>query len=502
MPSAASRSCALLNYLFIWLARLTATLTRRPAAPELPLSTLDLHTHNVVETPRVLEDAAEKEQLVLSSHWQREPGLSRHRHADELPSERKSIVHSSGPQNSHADSSKADEFASLFSISPVLPSPSPSLSMPTPPLIHMSPPSAFQSPEVCPSLFNPKHGSSGDVVTPLASIGELGKRRGFKGAPLFTPDTAKRPSASFLSLSSAFSPKFPLSPRPSPSTPRTPLSALTNRMRTPTARSPGRSPGKSSKPLAIQMEPPVSEELQQCYDLGDPFSDPGASFFAPEIISATVPLPNLERFDVYRIATPNTFLVRAHKRFLKAAEAASRHKGDTNIYDLMVHNFQPKAKFGKKQTRKFTSPLVHAALVPSTMTFLPFMSEEARVCLPRHVRQDCEVSDVGPAYPVPFQFACSLHPIMFWDSQKILVNLRPAPKAASCGQIHDISSSPQHFPDASTDLAAISARRQSSVLDDLLVLLDVCVATSNQAENHLGGSTDLLRDSMGYNVVV
>ncbi|KAJ7709868.1 hypothetical protein B0H17DRAFT_242063 [Mycena rosella] len=499
MPSSASRSCGLLNYLFMWLAKLTASLTRRPAAPELPLSTLDLHTHDVVETPSVPEDGT----FVLSSHWQREPGLPRHRYADELTSDSRSSAYSSAAPNSQVDSTKAHEFASLFAVSPTLSPQSPLLATATPPSIHMSPTYSLQSPEMCTSLLNSEPASSGDVVDPsscsaseLASIGELGKRRGFKGAPLFTPEAARRPSTSFLSLSSAFSPKFPLSPRPSPSTPRSPLSNVTNRMRTSTARSPGRSPAKSSRPLAMQMEPPVSEELQQCYDVGDPFSVVESSFFAPEIVCASVPLPDLERFDVYRTATHKAFLVRGHKRFSKAIQAASR-KRETNVYDMMVYNFQPKVSFGKKKTRKLT-PLHHISLVPSTMARLPFLSEEPRVHLPRHIGQDREVlsEDVGLAHSVPPDFCRSLRPILFSDPQNVIVNMRAAaaPQTASCRH-----TSSRHFTDATTDTGAISTRRQSSVLGDLLALLDN-VVIPDQAEE-VDGRTELRGDRVEFIVV-
>ncbi|KAJ6596930.1 hypothetical protein DFH09DRAFT_1357031 [Mycena vulgaris] len=494
MPSSVSRSCGLLHYFFSGLAKLTATLTRRPAASELPLSTLDLHTHNVVDTPTVPEDFTEHEHLVLSSHWQRELGLPRHSYTDEVGSYRSSSAYSEGAHKSPeiATSSKADEFASLFSVSPILPSPSPLLSTATPLLIHMSPPSALQSSEAPPLLLNHEHGAGTPTTSDLASIGELGKRRGFKGAPLFTPETVRRPSSSFLSLSSAFSPKFPLSPRRSPSTPRTPrtpLSTVTNRMRTSTARSLARSPAKSSKP-ALQMEPPVSNQLQKCYNLGDPFSVLGVSFFAPEIVCASVPLANLDRFDAYRTGTPNTLLVRGHKTFSRAVEAASHTNPkirETNIYDMMVYNFQPKAKFGKKKARKSAVSLRvfklhHVPPAPTTRTCLTFVSEEPRVRLSPNFRHDCEVvpEDVGLAHLVPFDFSRSLCPLLLSDLHRALVNIHPgiAPTAAP-----DCPSLPRHLPEATTDAYALSTRRQSLALDDLLALLDVGAATSNQVVN-------------------
>ncbi|KAJ7097892.1 hypothetical protein B0H15DRAFT_627649 [Mycena belliarum] len=471
MPSFGSRTCGLFKHIFMWFARMTAALARRPAANELPLYTLDPDAaYHIGETLSVPEDAAESERLVLSRPWQRGHGL--HRHADEVASERRSSTLSSEACNSQLDTSKAGEFASLFSVSPVLLSQSPVASITSTPLVHMSPPTTLQSPDVCTSLLNPVHDFGGPATTPVAAIGELGKRRGFKGAPLITPDTAKKSSISFLSLSSAFSPKFPISPRPSPSTPRTPLSTVTNRIRSSTARSPAK---PSAKPSAMKTEPPIPQQLQHSYDLGDPFSVIGASFFIPQTISATVPLRNLESLDVYRATTPRTALFRAHKN--KAFEGASRRscKGETNIYDLMVYNFQPKAKSSKS---KVAFPRSHASF-PFTMACLPFLSAEPRVCLPRYIRQNSDNLDDNPPYPVPFDFCRNLRPLRFLDSQQALVNIRPEHKAVSCTPPSDNSSS-RYCSDTLTTASALSTRRPSSALDDLLALLDVGVGSSNR----------------------
>jgi hypothetical protein len=301
---------------------------------------------------------------------------------------------------------------------------------------------------------------------PLGSIGELGKRRGFKGAPLFTPETIKKQSTSFLSLSSAFSPKTPLSPRPSlstprtarliPSTPRTPLATVTNLLRTPTAKSP--------KPLSMPMECPVSDELQQCYDLEDPFSVVGESFYGPEIVGAGVPLSNLERLEVYRTSPPKAAPVRSHRTFFKAVQAASCTKlfriRETNVYDMMVYNFQPKMRnFGKKKAERSArrlrlSRLAHIFLPsnPTTIACLMFLDEDPRVRLPQQCGRNCEVvpEHLG-SRPVPDDFPCTWLSNPLWDSQKIVVNIPPAVTLNATLNAAQIDSSPhRQFTDVTS----------------------------------------------------
>ncbi|KAJ7046816.1 hypothetical protein C8F04DRAFT_211007 [Mycena alexandri] len=458
MPSSASRSCGLLSFFRRWAVQWTSTITRRlkPVAPELPLSTLDLHPHNAVEIPSIHEYATEDEQLVLSSPWQ--PDLPQFSDAGENAPDRRSIVYSGANSQEISDSAKAvAELASLLPASPVLP-------MPTPPLIQMSPPpSRLGSPNICPSLLDPEQPVAGaDDVIPsglgLVSIGELGQRRGFKGAPLFTPETARKRSASFLSLSSAFSPKTPLTPRPSPSTPRTarpipstprtPLATVSNLIRTPTARSPAKSP----KPVAPQID--VADELQQYYDTSDPFSVMGESFYEPEIVCTSVPFSNLDKVDGYRVPPPRTLPVRAHKTFFKAVEAASAttpRLRETKIYDIMVYNYQPKGmKFGRRKAGKEArtrqlSNLARAFPHLNTMACLRFPAEEPRVHLPLHPQtyEVCPEPTVSPLVPV--NFSCTLLPKIPWDSQDISVKI---PHAITGTQVDPI---------ATTHIAATAA---------------------------------------------
>ncbi|KAJ7774568.1 hypothetical protein DFH07DRAFT_937158 [Mycena maculata] len=499
-----SRSCGRLNFLSVCFLKLIATFTRyfRPVPPELPLSTLDLHTHphNAVEIPGVPEDATENEQLVLSSHWQRELDLPRFR---DVGKHTKSGAYSDCAQDSPeiTASIKAAAFTSLFSVSPILPAQSPLLSMTPLPLVHMSSPTALHSSKLCPSLLDSEHGFEGGDVIPDSrpsldqAIGELGKRRGFKGAPIFTPAASRRPS--FLSLSSAFSPTrsphpSPSTPRFLPSTPRTPLATVTNRMRTSTTKSPGKSPRSS----AIQMEPSVSDELQQCYDLGDPFSVMGESLYIPEIVCASVPFMNLERFEVYWVAPPKKLTVRNHKTFFRAVEAASRTKPnirDTNIYDMMVYNFQPQAKkIGKKKVRRCAAPLAFFKLPrvtprPSTATTavsLVFRGEEPRIRLPCvSFRRECEVLAKQMGSHPTLDFSRTLSPISFWESQEVIVNLllnTTPPQSVLTRDSADIT----------TDEDVTPTLRQSAVLENLFSMLMDELESSGQVRS--AGSTELL----------
>ncbi|KAJ7774863.1 hypothetical protein B0H16DRAFT_1880067 [Mycena metata] len=457
MPLSASRSCGLLSFFRRWAVQWTSTIARRlrPAAPELPLSTLDLQPHNAVEIPSAHEDATEYEQLVLSSPWQ-QPDLPRFSDANALDG--MSILCSGANWQEISDSTKtAAELTNPLPASPVLP-------MLTPPLIQMSPPPSYLgSPKNCASLLDPEQPVAGtDGITPsglgLVSIGELGQRRGFKGAPLFTSETARKRSASFLSLSSAFSPKTPLTPRPSPSpstprtarpipsTPRTPLATVSNLIRTPTARSPAKSP----KPVAPHMD--VADELQQYYDISDPFSVMGESFYGPEIVCTSIPFSNLDKVDGYRVPPPRTLPVRTHKTFFKAVEAASGttpRLRETKIYDIMVYNYQPKGvrfarrKPGKDARTRQPSKFARAFPRLVTMTGLRFLAEEPRVHLPLHP-QTCGICPEPTVSPlVPANFSRTLLPDIPWNSHDISVKLP-----------HAITDGTQVDPIATTDIAA------------------------------------------------
>ncbi|KAJ6496709.1 hypothetical protein C8R47DRAFT_1212997 [Mycena vitilis] len=404
MPS--SRTCGILG---AWAFRLASTF--KPAAPELPLSIFDTQT--------AVEEATEDAHLALSSPFQRELDVSH-------GSEDWDSVYSSGDWRETSNSSHvADD---PFSASPVLRSPL--LSWATPPLIQMSPPPGFLPPKIPPSMIEPGYAVNDISPEFLPALSSLGERRGFKGAPLFTPATARKRSASFLSLSSTFSPKSPLSPRtspstprtarPTPSTPRTPLSTVTNLLRTPTANSP--------KLSAMPMECPVSEALQQCYDLDDPFSAAGASFYLPETVCASVPVLNLTRLDIYRPALPP---LRSRRTFFKAVEAASRTTPrirETNVYDMMVYNFQPKfdkKKFRSSRHSKWARVSLHIG--STTKAPLLFPSEEPRVLLPQHFAPDYKIfsehEEPGPV-PVPVDFYSHWHLVLLWESQNIVVNIR------------------------------------------------------------------------------
>ncbi|KAF7304906.1 hypothetical protein MKEN_01204900 [Mycena kentingensis (nom. inval.)] len=165
-----------------------------------------------------------------------------------------------------------------------------------------SPALGIDSPKLCTSLLEPS------LPQPSGPPSGLGQRRGFKGAPLNTPGTMKRQSPSFLS---------------SAKSPRTPLSAITNNLiRTPTAKSPLKSP-KSP-------EPPIPHELQQIYSTEDPFAANSESFYSPDIRGAVL-FSRLDQLDAYW--NP--------KRNLKTRSTSKFWT--TQVYDLMIYNYDPTA---------------------------------------------------------------------------------------------------------------------------------------------------------------
>ncbi|KAJ7063331.1 hypothetical protein C8F01DRAFT_1250885 [Mycena amicta] len=181
---------------------------------------------------------------------------------------------------------KAVECASLLSLGPAA---SPLLL--TPPAIQLQSPN---SPKLCPSFS----------ADPQKSPTGLGKRRGFKGAPLFTPDTAKRQTSSFLSSATK--------------SPRTPLSAVTNLIRTPTMKSPIKSPKLQPAPPEL----PISDALQRIYSAEDPFSVTAEScFYSPDVCGA-VPFSVLFQVDVYAMDS--------------TCETTKPKLWATHVYDAMV----------------------------------------------------------------------------------------------------------------------------------------------------------------------
>ncbi|KAJ7632657.1 hypothetical protein FB45DRAFT_913066 [Roridomyces roridus] len=259
---------------------------------------------------------------------------------------------------SRSHSSLGTEHEQLVAQSPPTPqipySESPEITFATPPLIQMSPPILSS-----PTLFTEALPQPG-----------LGQRRGFRGAPLSTP------TISFLSLSSALS---PLSPHPSPSTPRTPLATVTNFLRP--------AHGLLAKPRTPAVpEPPVPEELQQYYEIGNPFSLVAESFYIPEALCASLPFSYLQRVDVYRAVAPRALPTR------RAVDSVSLSTRGTHVYDLMVYNFQPMDKANKVGNKTRLPLKSRARLLNSTAACLRFPDEEPRVCLPRDLCRSCEVS--------------------------------------------------------------------------------------------------------------
>ncbi|KAG6908396.1 hypothetical protein DXG01_004825 [Tephrocybe rancida] len=136
-------------------------------------------------------------------------------------------------------------------------------------------------------------------------IGDLGMRRGFKGKPLiFTPpatDSMWSRSSLFLSLPRGFN----FSPRSSsvtsldgaPSSPRTPLEAVANRMRSVSVSVVSWS--SSSKPPVPTLNE-IPQDLQDLYDTTDPFASTGDTFFVLSSDPDDVPAPDLSNFGLYR----------------------------------------------------------------------------------------------------------------------------------------------------------------------------------------------------------
>ena len=168
--------------------------------------------------------------------------------------------------------------------------PSPTLSVYYTPVLSYSPsPTPLTSP--CPSP--PKGLSQSDRgLIPLfeehrlsvpsldVDLGDLGKRRGFKGTPLSTSSLSLKSSLLFLP------PSFSLLNVRSlidwPPSPRSPLEAVTNMI-------------KNRKSFVRD----ISQDLQDFYDDADPFCTLGDTFFTPSASFGIVPTGNIDDLSPY-----------------------------------------------------------------------------------------------------------------------------------------------------------------------------------------------------------
>lgn len=188
-----------------------------------------------------------------------------------------------------------------------------------------------------------------DIQTPpkSVSIGELGKRRGFKGAPLLTPAINKKPS--YLSLPCASSPRATLRQI---SNPRSPLATVTNLIRTGTP--------KSSKFSPVTLIPSdyeeVSQQEQDSYDEFDPLGTWVDSYFAPDVISVVEPSSNLDDFEPYGISGLPT----ANAPFRDAWKQAPliRRTMRTTIYDTSIYDVPETTRIRRPRESQFNSPKV------------------------------------------------------------------------------------------------------------------------------------------------
>ncbi|RDB25532.1 hypothetical protein Hypma_006314 [Hypsizygus marmoreus] len=156
-----------------------------------------------------------------------------------------------------------------------------------------------------------------------AEIGALGRRRGFTGPPLFI----NRKSSSLLSLPPTIGPRSPHTP----TSPRTPLEAVTNMIRS-----------ASNKPVKSVITE-ISQELQNFYDHADPFSMSGDAFFVPSVSFGSIPTANLDDFTPYLRRTRPVQRDPSRKRKptfddIRAAPSSPIKKlpMKTTIYDLPV----------------------------------------------------------------------------------------------------------------------------------------------------------------------
>jgi hypothetical protein len=198
----------------------------------------------------------------------------------------------------------------------------------SPPLTPIPLPSTFYPPPLI--IMSDDDDNDDDEQAPSSpAIGALGRRRGFKGAPLFTPSTAKK--STFLAIPSAFSPRTPrtLSPVLWPPTP------------------------KSADSRHQTGYKQISLDLQEDYDAADPFG-PSESYYTPSVVFNVLPGVNLYNFMPYNDAPPQRTPSLKRKRACEdlhppsSTQTKFNSPGLTNVYDASVYNCPERGKAKNK----------------------------------------------------------------------------------------------------------------------------------------------------------
>jgi hypothetical protein len=202
----------------------------------------------------------------------------------------------------------------------------------------------------------------------VVKIGDLGKRRGFKGAPLFTQYTSKGSLLSLPILSpQSGSPNLAhlASPKSLSSDPRTPFATVSNLMRSASPKSP--------RPIKE-----VSQDFQDFYDEGDPFATYGKTFFTPSFSFGIVLTANLDNFAPYYQHKPTHRRMpplkrRSHYDNLRSASCPiNTVLMQTTIYDLAISVDLPSAPISAKSrntSKRILKPSTHPSV--STGCFSP-----------------------------------------------------------------------------------------------------------------------------------
>lgn len=232
-----------------------------------------------------------------------------------------------------------------------------------------------------------------DINTGSENIGELGKRRGFKGAPLFTQATAKKLDP--LSGNSN-SPTTPVSPRPP--TPRSPLATVTNLIRGSTLKQANKAQVRATKSLEV----PQAQDSQSacCYDKTDPFAmTREESFFLPDVLEAVVLTANVDNFGVY-----HGIKRKAGRKKRKTRRRAARTKSlmQTTIYDFVVFNTTDDTKANGKRRKSTTKsrasqPVIREVTSPTSPDIV--LTPASPIHADKPGSESTSRSSAGPPHP-------------------------------------------------------------------------------------------------------
>jgi hypothetical protein len=172
-----------------------------------------------------------------------------------------------------------------------------------------------------------------------AKIGDLGRRRGFKGAPIIVP-TARSSLFTPLSSGSAFSS----------------TSELMN-------------PLPLFSPVSLTRLP---QNVQDDYSSADPFATSPESYYVPDVTCAVIPVEDLTEFAFYDDFSSKTQRTRNDSLRCQRPSPVSKNisRTKTTVYDISIHSYDMTSVKGNSEsiTKSSVNPKISTDASPNNAT--------------------------------------------------------------------------------------------------------------------------------------